>query len=79
MSGMSNYKYRFIKNFIIFWLMELVCFFLFFVLCWYILFIPSVGCVTIVNSEMKKCQYYLIYDKANCYVGRLEWVGDSLG
>ena len=28
--------------------------------------------------EKKKCQRYLIYDKANGDVARLEWVGDSL-
>ena len=50
-----------------------VCFFLF----WYILFILSVGCVTIVNREMKSCQCSLIYDKANGDVARLEWVGDA--
>ena len=49
---MGNYKYSFDGIFIIFWQMELVCsFFLFF--CWYILYILSVGCVIIVNREMK--------------------------
>ena len=33
--------------------------------------------MTIVNREMKKCQCYLIYDKANGDVARLEWVGDT--
>ena len=28
--------------------------------------------------EMKKCQCYLIYDKANGDVARLEWVGDLM-
>ena len=73
---MRNCKYSFNQNLIIFWQMELVCFF--FVLCWYILFILCFGCVTIVNRGMKKCQCYLIYDKANGDVARLEWVGDSL-
>ena len=72
---MRNYKYR-IEDFIIFWQMELVCFFLYSVLCWYILFILSFGRVTI-DREMKKCQCYLIYDKAYGYVARLEWVRDS--
>ena len=40
--------------------------------------ILSFGRVTIVNREMKKCQCYLIYDKANGNVARLEWVRDSL-
>ena len=40
--------------------------------------ILSFGCVTIVNREMKKCQCYFIYDKANGNVAILEWVGDSL-
>ena len=47
---MGNYKYRYDRNFVIFWQMELVCFFCFF---WYILFILSFGCMTIVNREMK--------------------------
>ena len=42
-----------------------VFFFDVFFVCWYILFILSCGCVTIVNRKMKKCQCYLIYDKAN--------------
>ena len=72
---MRNYKYSFHRNVIIFWQMELVCFyFLFFVfLSWYILFILSFGCVA---REKKKCQFHLIYDKANGNVA--EWVGDSL-
>ena len=44
---------------------------------WYILFIPSFGCVTIVNREMKSVSAYLIYDKANGDVARLEWVGEA--
>ena len=48
----------------------------FFVFFWYILFIPCFGCVTIVNRD-EKCQCYLIYDKANGDVARLEWVGDA--
>ena len=39
------------------------------------LFILTFGCATIV---MNKCQCYLIYDKANDDVARLEWVGDFL-
>ena len=34
--------------------------------------------VLIVLLLMKKGQCYLIYDKANSDVARLEWVGDSL-
>ena len=49
---MGNYKYRFDRNYIIFWLIELVCFlFCFF---WYLH--PDYSkfcCVTIVNREMK--------------------------
>ena len=32
--------------------------------------------MTIVQSD-EKCQCYLIYDKANGDVARLEWVGDA--
>ena len=32
--------------------------------------------MTIVNRD-EKCQCYLIYDKANGNVARLEWVGDA--
>ena len=72
---MRNYKYR-IEDFIVFWQMELVCFI--FVFCFVLvhLFVLSFGCVTI-DREMKKCQCYLIYDKVNGYVARLEWVRDS--
>ena len=37
----------------------------------YILFIPSFGCVTIKQRD-EKCQCYLICDKANGDVARLE-------
>ena len=75
---MGNYKYRF-NNFIIFWQMELVCLFLF-VFC-FVLVHPVYSKFWLCdycNREMKKCQCYLIYDKANGDVARLEWVGDSL-
>ena len=49
---LGNYKYRFDRNFIMFWQVELVCFFCFFIVS-YILFILSFGCVNIVNREMK--------------------------
>ena len=75
---MKNYKYSFNPKFHHILADGTSVFFVFFfVLCWYILFILSFGCVTIVNREMKKCQCYLIYDKAYGYVARLEWVGDS--
>ena len=48
---MGNYKYSYVRNFVIFWQMELVWVFLFLFL--YILFILSFGCVTIANREMK--------------------------
>ena len=48
---MGNYKYSYVRNFVIFGQMELVCFFWF--LFWYNLFILSFGCVTIANIEMK--------------------------
>ena len=51
-----------------------VFFFVFF--CLYILFILNFGCATIVNRD-EKCQCYLIYDKTNNDVARLEWVGDA--
>ena len=57
--------------------MVLVCFFFLFFF-WYILFILSFGCVTIVNREMKSVSAFLIYDKANGDVARLEWVVDAL-
>ena len=75
---MRNYKYIFKLKFHHILADGSGVVFLFSVLCWYILFILSCGCVTIVNREMKECQCYLIYDKANgYYVARLEWVGDS--
>ena len=49
---------------------------LFFIFFRFILFIVSFGCVTIAQKD-EKCQYYLIYDKANGDVARLEWVGDA--
>ena len=42
---MGNYNYRFNRNFIIFWQMELVWFY-FCWFFWYILFVLSFGCVT---------------------------------
>ena len=71
---MGNYKYSFDRNFIILWQMELVCCFV--AVVWLILSILSFGCVTII-TETEKCQCYLIYDKANGDVARLEWVGHA--
>ena len=65
---MRNYKYSFNPKFHHILADGTGVLLFFFVLCWYILFILSFGCVTIVNREMKKCQCYLIYDKANGYL-----------
>ena len=48
---MGNYNYSFVRNFIIFWQMELVCFFFVFFFGSYILLILSFGCVTIVLTD----------------------------
>ena len=46
----------------------------FFVFFGYFLFILSFGCVT---NRDEKCQFYLIYDKANRDVARIKWVGEA--
>ena len=66
---MGNYKYSFDRNFIIFWQLELV----YYLFCFWQLY--PVYCKFWLRDE--KCQCYLIYDKANGDVARLEWVGDA--
>ena len=59
---MKNYKDSLIRNFIIFWqIVCFICIFLFFCVLVY----PEFWLCDYYNREMKKCQCYWIYEKAN--------------